>query len=110
MMEEMEIEPMYEEEANQIADKVNKYQSQEKNTLKVVEECAELSEVMIKFVTKQPEDKPSIEKIIEEMGDVHARCYILARQLGICDDVINRVASKLRQLDGWMSERYEGVV
>src|SRR6478735_6474280 len=95
-------------ELNRIADKVAKYQPEEKNILKVVEENLELSEVLVKFITKQPEDKPPIEKIIEEMGDVVARIFVLARQKKITEQVQDRMFFKMKQLDGWMSEHYEG--
>jgi NTP pyrophosphatase (non-canonical NTP hydrolase) len=92
------------------ADLVIKYNTKEKNVLKVVEECTELNEVLIKTLTKQPEDKPPMSKVIEEMGDTLARCYILARQLGIENEVEERVLFKFQQLDGWMKKKYEGTV
>jgi NTP pyrophosphatase (non-canonical NTP hydrolase) len=94
----------------EIADKVIKYQKLEKNTLKVVEETTELNEVLIKRLTKQPEDAPPLDKVIEEMGDVMTRCFILARQLKITEQVQERMFFKMKQLDEWMSKRYEGVV
>jgi hypothetical protein len=44
------------------------------------------------------------------MGDVMTRCFILARQLKITEQVQERMFFKMKQLDEWMSKRYEGVV
>ncbi len=93
-----------------VADLVIKHNSKEKNILKVVEECTELNEVLIKTLTKQPEDAPPMSKVIEEMGDTLSRCYILARQLNIENEVEARVLQKFEQLDGWIKKKYEGTV
>lgn len=90
--------------------KVLKHNTPEKNVLKVVEECMELSEVLVKYLTKQPEDKPKIDKIIEESGDVIARLRILCYQLDITREVSQRIDFKFKQLDEWMRIKYEGVV
>ena len=95
---------------NEIIQKVIKYNSPEKTVLKVLEECAELSEVLLKYLTKTPEFKPPIEKIIEEMGDVKVRMKILANALGITEKVEEREHLKLLQLKEWVEQKYEGVV
>jgi NTP pyrophosphatase (non-canonical NTP hydrolase) len=93
-----------------VIDRVIKYNTREKNILKVVEECTELNEVLIKTLTKQPEDAPPMSKVIEEMGDVLARMKILAKQMGITLLVNERKEYKFTQLDGWMKKKYEGTV
>lgn len=92
---------------NEVAEKMLKYWSPEKNVLKVLEECAELSEVLLKFLTKTAEFKPPIEKITEEMGDVIVRCRVLAKGLGIEQDVENRISEKFAQIEEWMRKKYE---
>ena len=71
-------------------------------TLKVVEECMELCEVLVKGLTKAEGFKPPVEKIIEEMGDVTFRMYCLAKKLQIEQAVETRVIEKGEQLDKWL--------
>ncbi len=97
-------------EEDKIIDKVVKYNTLEKNNMKVLEECAELSEVIIKRLTKQPEDKPPLDKVIEEGGDLIVRLRILFRHHDIEKEVEDRIKVKLTQLDKWISEKYIGVV
>jgi NTP pyrophosphatase (non-canonical NTP hydrolase) len=87
------------------------YNTPEKNILKVVEETTELNEVLIKFLTKSPELKPPIAKIIEEMGDTIFRMKVIATHFKINDEVNNRVKEKAAQLEEWMSQKkYKGGV
>ena len=78
----------------------------DKLTLKVIEECMELSEVLVKTLTKPENLKPPISKISEEMGDVIVRMNILAIHYGIQHDVEKRVHEKLSQLTEWYSEKF----
>lgn len=66
--------------------------------LKVLEEASELSEVLVKCVTKRDKDKPPLEKVIEEMGDLHFRMHVLAHHLKIEDLVKDRMQEKADQL------------
>lgn len=93
-----------------VINKIIQYNAKDKNILKVAEECAELGEVMIKMVTKQPEDKPPMEKVTEEMGDVLFRCFVVMRQLNIEQEVMERIIAKAEQVDSWISKHYEGIV
>lgn len=76
-------------------------------TLKVVEECMELSEVLVKRVTKSDELKPPVEKIIEEAGDLLFRLDILMEKLGIHDQVYGRFQEKGEQIAIWFKKKYE---
>lgn len=73
------------------------------NILKVVEEATELNEVLIKYITKSDDKKPSIDKIIEESGDVIARLGLLLSQLDIMDKVEARTLHKLEQIENSIS-------
>lgn len=73
----------------------------EKLALKVAEECSELTEVLIKIVTKSERFKPPLDKVIEEMGDVWFRSEILMRKLGIRDQVMQRFHEKGANVAKW---------
>ena len=81
--------------------------SEELNTLKVVEECAELQEVLIKSITKSENLKPKKEKIIEEMGDVIFRIRVLARAKNIELEVLERIESKANSMYEWAKTKFE---
>lgn len=81
-----------------------------KNTLKVLEESAELSEVLLKTLTKAPNYKPHIDKVIEEAGDLFFRLRIYCQQQGIEEAVKQRYLFKHEQLEKWIVDKYEGVV
>lgn len=72
--------------------------------IKVIEECAELTEVLSKSITKT-DNKPSVEKIIEETGDVICRIMILSEKLGISDKVDKRVIEKLQILTNHLKDK-----
>lgn len=80
---------------------------EDKLALKLVEECMELCEVLVKRVTKSTELKPPLEKVIEEMGDVMFRFEILGHKLGILDEVDERACEKAEQIDKWFTEKFE---
>lgn len=77
----------------------------ERLTLKVVEECMELCEVLVKGVTKAEGFKPPVEKVTEEMGDVIFRMHCLAKKLQIEKAVETRVIEKGEQLDKWLDTK-----
>lgn len=76
-------------------------------SLKVMEEMAELNEVLIKRVTKAEGFKPPLEKVSEEMGDLIFRMKILAKKLGIEKEVQLRTKQKAKQIDEWFKNKYE---
>ena len=88
-----------------VIDKLVAHLPHEMNILKVVEECAELQEVLVKYLTKSEETKPKKEKIIEEMGDTVFRIVVASRMLDIEVDVQQRMEFKARQLDKWISDK-----
>ena len=79
----------------------------EKLSLKVMEEMAELNEVLIKRVTKKGDMKPPEEKVVEEMGDLLFRMKILQRNMGIEHKVAERFRSKSQQISEWFTNEYE---
>lgn len=82
---------------------------QERLMLKVLEEMAELNEVMLKTITKTEDLRPPREKIVEEIGDVQFRMDILIEKMGIEDEVKQRYADKEKQITEWYSKKYESV-
>lgn len=87
---------------NEITSKVAESYDENKLVLKVVEECMELCEVLVKGVTKAEGYKPPKAKIIEEMGDVIFRMQVLAKKLQIEESVTARVIEKAEQLEEWL--------
>lgn len=75
--------------------------------LKVVEECAELQEVMVKYLTKREELKPSMGRISEEMGDVMFRIMVAVQLLGLEDAVELRIETKAKELYDWAVNKFE---
>lgn len=80
--------------------------TKEKNILKVVEECAELQEVLVKSLTKGEAFKPSEDKIIEEMGDVVFRIAVLARAMDIEGEVQSRIEQKAKIMYDWAVTKF----
>lgn len=78
--------------------------SEEKITLKVIEEATELNEVLVKRLTKREDLKPPIEKVIEEMGDLQFRMMVLAAKLNIQNEVAERFKFKNKQVLKWIKE------
>lgn len=79
-----------------------KHFPEDKFILKMLEECAELSEVLLKYLTKSPERKPPMEKIIEELGDVMFRAKALAKKMDIEKQVDERMEEKAELLINWV--------
>jgi len=75
--------------------------TEERHVLKALEECAELSEVLLKYLNKAPQYKPGKEKIIEEMGDVMYRLGVLAKKMNIEGEVSARLEEKTIQINEW---------
>lgn len=93
----------------EVIEQLQSYNTLDRNILKVVEETTELNEVLIKFITKKPELKPPIAKIVEEAGDVLLRLKVIAAHFGIADAINERVKHKAAQIGKWMSEdKYKG--
>lgn len=94
------------------ADKVLAFLTQpdrhEKNILKMCEEMAELSEVLLKYVNKSPENRPSMGKIVEESGDVLFRLVVLIEQFDIEDAVDKRCDEKADQIYEHYKDRIDG--
>jgi len=81
------------------------------NHSKLLEELMELGEVLVKKINKIPEKQPPIEKIIEEMGDVLVRVYVLMYQENIEKEVKDRISEKLEMLHKYAKEgKYKGGV
>ncbi|XAI97367.1 hypothetical protein [Leptolyngbya phage Lbo-JY46] len=88
----------------EVIEQLQSYNTLDRNILKVVEETTELNEVLIKFLTKKPDLKPPVEKIIEEMGDVIFRMKVVANHFGINEAVNARIKQKAEQVGNWMKE------
>lgn len=67
------------------------------NVLKALEEMAELSEKLLKSLTKSSELKPTKKEIIEEIGDVQIRLAVLSHQFG-AEEVNTRVNYKVGRM------------
>ncbi len=81
------------------------------NKLKLVEELSELMEVLVKSHTKHPDNKPKMEKIVEELGDVSVRMAIFALEYGLEEAIEDRMYEKLTQLYGYIKAgKYKGGV
>jgi NTP pyrophosphatase (non-canonical NTP hydrolase) len=86
--------------------KLVEFFTHEQNILKMIEETAELQEVMIKYLTKSPAFKPKKEKMIEEMGDLMFRMSIVMHILGIKEeDVEKRAERKWEVMDTWVDNK-----
>jgi len=79
----------------------------ERNILKLCEEMSELGEVLLKYVNKNKDNKPPIEKIIEELGDVFFRGTVIVEQFDIEEPVINRIDEKRKQLYDYYIKKEE---
>lgn len=77
------------------------------NWSKLSEELFELGEVVMKKINKDGTPKePSIDKFIEETGDVLLRLDILATKLDIKDKISDRIVNKLNtQFAGYIEKR-----
>jgi NTP pyrophosphatase (non-canonical NTP hydrolase) len=80
-------------------DRVIELEPREFSILKLIEECAELQEVAIKLITKPTGalEGKRLEHLIEELGDVNLRVTIVAKHLGLINEVAIRRQLKLEQ-------------
>lgn len=77
------------------------------NYLKLAEELNELSEVLIKKITKEGGlHEPSEEKLVEEAGDVFLRLAVLMTMLGE-EKVFDRINKKVAHLEE-RKDKYKG--
>lgn len=79
-----------------------KNNSYEYNVLKLLEEMSELSEVLLKTLTKRPDYRPPLEKLVEETGDVELRLAVFKEMIG-SDLVDQRVEKKQQSLSRYFS-------
>lgn len=87
------------------------YNKPEFQYIKLAEELAELSEVIIKRYLKKDPHKPPIEKIIEELGDVKLRIELLIAQENIHYHVEDRILQKSNKLLNYIDNgEYKGGV
>lgn len=75
------------------------------NHSKLLEECLELSEVLVKMINKHKDKQPSKEKLVEELGDVLFRAEILIIKEGLHEDIQTRVNEKVAQLKPYMENK-----
>lgn len=79
----------------EIIDNIVSLNQEDYDLLKLAEECTELSEVLIKMVTKPNRREERMGHLIEEMGDVGVRMDILQARLGVSKEVDKRYQEKL---------------
>jgi NTP pyrophosphatase (non-canonical NTP hydrolase) len=96
----------YEESENLIAFLTTEDRRQ-MNLLKLAEELAELSEVVLKYVNKADGNKPPVDKLTEEIGDVFFRSAVVIKQFDIEDPVLDRLDEKGVQLYEYYKDRIE---
>ena len=78
--------------------------SPERAMLKVAEECTELTEVILKTYLKPDDKKPSIDKLVEEAGDVLFRLKVMAICYDIWDRIQEREYEKGLQVDEYLQK------
>lgn len=103
MSEKKEV--MSDEQAEALLAVLLQPERHERNLLKLCEEMAELSEVLLKYVNKGEGAKPKVEKIVEELGDVFFRSAVLIRQFDIEDEVLDRTDEKMKQIYEYYQEK-----
>ena len=75
------------------------------NLSKTCEELTELQELLLKTMNKRPANRPSKQMLIEEIGDVEMRLFILKDQLNITgSEVIKRKVDKANKFIGYINE------
>ena len=81
----------------------------EYNRLKLCEELTELTEVLLKYNNKVEAYKPDESKIVEEMGDVILRWFVLVFQMDVEDEIAARVEGKCKKLfKHFVDGKYKG--
>lgn len=90
-----------------IIDHLAKTNDPQYNLLKAAEELSELTEALLKRLTKG-ERGASDDAIIEEIGDVQIRIGILGRMFGY-GKVVERIEGKLKKYKSYVEEgKYDG--
>lgn len=80
------------------------------NEDKVLEELAELAEVILKARTKRNTEGPSQQDLIDEIGDVQLRLEVYKKMLGIEREVDIRIGKKLNKFaDHLNTKRYKNI-
>ena len=92
---------MVEKSAQALADAM----SEQMISLKALEEMAELSEILLKSLTKREAMRPPIAKVIEEGGDVLYRLKVLFKSLDIEKQIEKRVQEKAEIMNRWLKEQ-----
>ena len=91
--------------------KILEYNKPEFNYIKLGEELAELSEVVIKRFLRKDPHKPPLAKIVEECGDVLLRIRILSAMEGLDDEINERQNQKKEKLLKYIANgEYKGGV
>lgn len=81
----------------------------EYNRLKLCEELTELTEVLLKYNNKVQAYKPEESKIVEEIGDVILRTFVLMFQMNVEEEVAVRIEGKCRKLfKHYVDGKYRG--
>lgn len=81
-----------------VVDQLTKVNNLEFNMAKVIEEAAEVTELLTKYLTKIPSLKPQSASITEEVGDLIFRLMVLSRHMNIENEVGLRVEDKAAML------------
>jgi NTP pyrophosphatase (non-canonical NTP hydrolase) len=99
------------ESNNPILDTLIETNSRRYNLEKCVEECLELAEVLMKKVLKEGGPKePDNSAIIEELGDVQIRVWLLSKIFGE-SAVEDRIKYKLNKFTEYLAEeKYIGKI
>lgn len=93
----------------EVVEHLIKHNANNYNLRKLLEEGIELNEVIIKMLNKSEENKPPVEKLIEEAGDVIFRLGVILRQYNIKEAVINRAMDKGNQIkETIMNGKFKG--
>ena len=79
--------------------------TKEYNLLKCAEEISELNEVILKYVTKDPDYKPDLSRLAEELSHVIIRSTILAISLDLEDQVSEAYVNKMDELKIMYNEK-----
>lgn len=81
----------------------------EYNILKACEELTELQELLLKYLNKTPEKRPSLDDVAKEAADVMLRVGIMAQAFGIETECGEATEAKLAKLVKYYQEgKYKG--
>ena len=74
---------------------------------KTCEELTELMELLLKTLNKKEDKRPSLESIVEEIGDVEMRLLMLKNRMKISPDMID--ARKIYKANKFITYLKEGI-